>query len=250
MANHYLTSSFILEMSTEDAEMVRLAQRASEALSDLTDEVTYADLGPRFAALFPPKNGDDFGSFLDLFDDRDFPSFNCDISIDTSNAEGCCAVSFSGSNFGVEQVAKLIFAACKSALPCAFSWAITCDRLRPDEFGGGCAVITEAGIIIDSTSAMIGRALAGATIPPFDPAFVAIERKRFSVTQGEVLVFYNGHRIEQYGDKISLCIDEWKGYPDAHWIALAYREAIARHLARRLPVAEEASITAHLSQRH
>jgi len=68
MANHYLTSSFVLEMSTEDAEMVRLAQRASEALSDLADEVSYADLGPRFAALFPPKDGDDFGSFLDLFD--------------------------------------------------------------------------------------------------------------------------------------------------------------------------------------
>ncbi|MCJ2180177.1 hypothetical protein [Novosphingobium album (ex Hu et al. 2023)] len=249
MANHYLTSSFVLEMSTEDAEMVRLAQRASEALSDLADEVSYADLGPRFSALFPPKDGDDFGSFLDLFDDRNFPSFDCDISIDTSNAEGCCAVSFNGSNFGVEQVAKLIFTACKSALPCAFSWAFTCDRLRPDEFGGGCPVITEAGINIDSTPAMVGRALAAAAILPFDPACVAIEHKRFSVTQGEVLVSYNGQRIEQYGDRITLIGKDWEGYPDAFWIAVAYREAIARSLAKRLPVPEEAAIMAHLPQK-
>jgi hypothetical protein len=33
------------------------------------------------------------------------------------------------------------------------------------------------------------------------------------------------------------------------WMAVAYREAIARDLASRLPVVEEAAITAHLTSR-
>ena len=78
MANNYLSSSFILEMTAEDAEMVRLAQRASEIVEDFASdtpcELEYDNLGPRFAALFPPKDGDDFGSFLDLFDDPNSPN--------------------------------------------------------------------------------------------------------------------------------------------------------------------------------
>ncbi|KAK0329669.1 hypothetical protein LTR94_035868, partial [Friedmanniomyces endolithicus] len=62
-----------------------LAQRASEIVEDFASDtprdLEYDNLGPRFAALFPPKDGDDFGSFLDLFDDPDFPSFDCSIVI-------------------------------------------------------------------------------------------------------------------------------------------------------------------------
>ena len=32
---------------------------------------------------------------------------------------------------------------------------------------------------------------------PFNPALVTIERKRFSTTQGETLISYDGQRIEQ-----------------------------------------------------
>jgi len=257
MANNYLSSSFILEMTAEDAEMVRLAQDASVILEfyagDSPRDIEYKKLGPRFAALFPPKDGDDFGSFLDLFDDPDFPSFDCSIVISEVDAEGHCKVSFSGNQFGVDQVANLIFTACKSALPCAFSWAHTCDALRPDEFGGGCAIITDAGIDFHSTTGIIGRVLgtgAGPSETPkpvFDPALVTIEQKRFSVTQWEILVCYNGQRIEQYGDKIELVGKEYKGHPREMWMAIAYREAIARDLASRLPVVEEAAITTHLT---
>lgn len=258
MANNYLTSSFILEMTADDAEMVRLAQRASEivedpCISDTGRDLEYADLGPRFAALFPPKEDDDFGSFLDLFDDPDFPTFDCSIVISEPNAEGQCQVSFSGNQFGVDQVANLIFAACKSAIPCAFSWAHTCDALRPDEFGGGCVIITEAGIDFHSTTGIIGRVLgtgAGPSETPkpvFDPALVTIEQKRFSHTQWEILVCYNGQRIEQYGDKIELTGKEYRGYPREVWMAVAYREAIARDMASRLPVVDEAAITVHLN---
>lgn len=257
MANNYLSSSFILEMTAEDAEMVRLAQDASVILEfyagDSPRDIEYKKLGPRFAALFPPKDGDDFGSFLDLFDDPDFPSFDCSIVISEVDAEGHCKVSFSGNQFGVDQVANLIFTACKSALPCAFSWAHTCDALRPDEFGGGCVIITEAGIDFHSTTGIIGRVLgtgAGPSETPkpvFDPALVTIEQKRFSVTQWEILVCYNGQRIEQYGDKIELVGKEYKGHPREMWMAIAYREAIARDLASRLPVVEEAAVTTHLT---
>jgi hypothetical protein len=257
MANNYLSSSFILEMTAEDAEMVRLAQDASVILEfyagDSPRDIEYKKLGPRFAALFPPQDGDDFGSFLDLFDDPDFPSFDCSIVISEVDAEGHCKVSFSGNQFGVDQVANLIFTACKSAIPCAFSWAHTCDALRPDEFGGGCVIITEAGIDFHSTTGIIGRVLgtgAGPSETPkpvFDPALVTIEQKRFSVTQWEILVCYNGQRIEQYGDKIELVGKEYRGHPREMWMAVAYREAIARDLSSRLPVVEEAAITTHLT---
>jgi hypothetical protein len=257
MANNYLSSSFILEMTAEDAELVRLAQDASVILEfyagDSPRDIEYKKLGPRFAALFPPKDGDDFGSFLDLFDDPDFPSFDCSIVISEVDAEGHCKVSFSGNQFGVDQVANLIFTACKSALPCAFSWAHTCDALRPDELGGGCVIITDAGIDFHSTTGIIGRVLgtgAGPSETPkpvFDPALVTIEQKRFSVTQWEILVCYNGQRIEQYGDKIKLVGKEYRGHPREMWMAVAYREAIARDLASRLPVVEEAAITTHLT---
>lgn len=259
MANNYLSSSFILEMTAEDAEMVRLAQEASVILEfyagDSPRDIEYKKLGPRFAALFPPKDEDDFGSFLDLFDDPNFPSFDCSIVISEVDADGHCKVSFSGHQFGVDQVANLIFTACKSALPCAFSWAHTCDALRPDEFGGGCVIITEAGIDFHSTTGIIGRVLgtgAGPSETPrpvFDPALVTIEQKRFSVTQWEILVCYNGQRIEQYGDKIELVGKEYRGHPREMWMAVAYREAIVRDLASRLPVLEEAAITTHLTPR-
>lgn len=69
------------------------------------------------------------------------------------------------------------------------------------------------------------------TATPFNPALVSIERKRFSVTQGEVLISYDGTRIEQYGDAIKLVGKEYVGMSDEEWIAVAKREAIARGLA-------------------
>lgn len=55
---------------------------------------------------------------------------------------------------------------------------------------------------------------------PFDPAKVSIVRKRFSVTQGECEVSYNGKRINQFGDHVGF---NSEGYPDSHWIEIARR---------------------------
>lgn len=72
---------------------------------------------------------------------------------------------------------------------------------------------------------------ATATPAAFDPALVTITRKRFSVTQGEVLIEYAGQRIEQYGDAIALRDGEWRGYSDDFLMNVAKREAIERGLA-------------------
>lgn len=66
---------------------------------------------------------------------------------------------------------------------------------------------------------------------PFDPALVGIERKRFSVTQGEVLLSYAGQRMLQYGDTIRRVDGDYVGIPDEEWMTIARREAIARGLA-------------------
>jgi hypothetical protein len=65
---------------------------------------------------------------------------------------------------------------------------------------------------------------------PYQPEKLAIERKRFSVTQGEVLLTYDGERIEQYGDKIELCGGQWQGIPDAQGHEVAQRTLAQRGL--------------------
>lgn len=69
------------------------------------------------------------------------------------------------------------------------------------------------------------------TIAPanFDPAKVTITRKRFSTTQGETLIEYNGQRIEQYSDDPIMCPNGTYHQRDAtFWTGIAMREAIAR----------------------
>jgi hypothetical protein len=64
--------------------------------------------------------------------------------------------------------------------------------------------------------------------PPYVHGLLHIERKRFSETQGEVLLTYDGERIEQFGDDIQLTPHGWRGRPDEHW-----HKAAAAWLARR-----------------
>ena len=56
----------------------------------------------------------------------------------------------------------------------------------------------------------------------FDPALVRIERHRFSVTQGEATLYYQGKKLARFGDDIELQLDgEWRGYPDSFWVWIA-----------------------------
>jgi hypothetical protein len=67
--------------------------------------------------------------------------------------------------------------------------------------------------------------------PPYNPGKLQIERIRFSTTQGEVLLTYDGQRIEQYGDKIELRGSEWRGLEDREWHNVARRVLAERHVA-------------------
>lgn len=163
MSNSYTKAAFQLLMTPSDAAMLRTAQKALDILDTTGDDddrrISFDGLGVDFMGLFPAKGADYFGSFVELFDDPAFPSFDCCIDIAEANAAGLCEVTFSGDQFGVEPVARLIFAACKSALPCAFEWSHGADCLRVGEFGGGCVVITAEGIEHHSTRDILDRAI-------------------------------------------------------------------------------------------
>lgn len=162
MANTYTKAAFTILMSHADAMLLRVAEQACEILDtggedeDLARQ--YDALDPAFRAVFPPEGASKFGTFLAIFPDPDFPCLDCVIDIRSNDANDA-QVTFSGEQFGVEQVANLLLAACKSALPCGFAWVSDCDRLRPGEFAGGCVVVTGDGVRFHSTQTILERAL-------------------------------------------------------------------------------------------
>ena len=163
MSNTYTKAAFTIRMSAADANLIQAAEKASDILDTTSQadelQTAYDALGDRFATVFPPKDGEPFASYLGLFDDPVFPFLDARIELVDPDEQGQCEVTFSGDQFGIEQVAHLIFAAAKSALPCAFAWSYDSDRLRVGEFGGGCVIITEAGIDFHNTTSIIDRAI-------------------------------------------------------------------------------------------
>lgn len=163
MSNSYTKSAFSILMSTTDVTTLSLVRKAVEILDRVSDDedlkLSFDGLGTAFSRAFPAKGPNDFGSFLELFDDPDFPRFGCDIDIEEPGSDGLCAVTFRGEQVDVEAVANLIFTACKTALPCAFEWARVTDRLCVGEFGGGCVVVTAAGIQYHNTRDILDRAI-------------------------------------------------------------------------------------------
>lgn len=69
--------------------------------------------------------------------------------------------------------------------------------------------------------------------PPFQRDKLEIRRKRFSETQGEVELVYDGRRLEQYGDKIELTRHGWRGHDDRFWEGVARRRLAAEHAQKR-----------------
>jgi hypothetical protein len=162
MSNSYTKAAFALLMSRDDAAMLREAEKAVDLLDtngeDAELAAAYDTLDARFRAVFPPEGESRFDSFLALFEDRNFPYLDARIEIEDAETADHVRVTFSGDQFGIEQVANLIFRACKSALPCGFSWSNDCDRLKVGEFGGGCVVITADGIQWHSTQSVLEHA--------------------------------------------------------------------------------------------
>lgn len=67
--------------------------------------------------------------------------------------------------------------------------------------------------------------------PPYEPEKLVIERKRFSTTQGEVLLIYDGQPIAQYGDDFRMDgRGRWGGRDDSYWHRIARRDLERRHI--------------------
>ncbi|PTR08656.1 MULTISPECIES: DUF3560 domain-containing protein [unclassified Novosphingobium] len=59
---------------------------------------------------------------------------------------------------------------------------------------------------------------------PYDAEQLRIKRYRPSTTQGEVVLFYAGRKIDRFGDSIRRTdAGTYEGYPDAHWHQVAER---------------------------
>ena len=182
MANSYTKAAFVLIVTAVEADLLEKAASAADLCNDRGPEdeerqAAFADLGPAFAAAFPPDAGDPFAGFLALFDDPDYPSFGCDIHAGDTDAAGRVSVYFGGDQFDPGATAELIRRACPSALPCGFEYALDCDRLRAGEFGGGYVVITADRVAYRGSSRGLDRALERARDEGAD-GFVLATRHR------------------------------------------------------------------------
>lgn len=67
--------------------------------------------------------------------------------------------------------------------------------------------------------------------PPFDKHKVTLQPHRFSVTQGEMSVFYDGVKLGQYGDTITLrSSGHYQGLNERYWLDAAKHILAERHL--------------------
>ena len=98
-------------------------------------------------------------------------------------------------------------------------------------------VSNEADVIERLTAAIRANQLRADYLdqpPPFNPRLVTVERHRFSTTQGEASVFYDGELVERFGDDIRLQTNgQWEGYGDRHWQDVARRVLAERHAKAR-----------------
>lgn len=166
MSNCYVHASFAITVTAAEAEALADVTRAVEALDDAAGDPAidlagrYEALSPAFRTAFPAETENPFGSFIAVFSDPDYPGLGFTIEALEPKADSRTDVVLSGDQFGVEEAANLLFAVCKSALPFGFEYAMTCDRLRPGEFGGGFVVVASDGITYQGTRDGLDRALA------------------------------------------------------------------------------------------
>lgn len=99
MSNSYIKAAFALLMSREDAALLREAEKAVDLLdTNGTDDelaAAYDTLDERFRAVFPPKGDNRFESFLELFEDWNFPYLDARIAIEDAEGEDNVRVTVS-----------------------------------------------------------------------------------------------------------------------------------------------------------
>ncbi len=145
MSNNYNSASFNVPMTAEESTLFR---QCLDVISNESDDDAPAEFRAAFAS---------YGDFLEIFDDADFPELGLD-HCELPDEDGDAWLA--GHDMAVDNVANLLWAVCKSALPFAFGYAYHCSKLRVDEFGGGAMFMTEEGVTGTSTHEMVRRAMA------------------------------------------------------------------------------------------
>ncbi|EHK77705.1 hypothetical protein SM0020_12295 [Sinorhizobium meliloti CCNWSX0020] len=97
-------------------------------------------------------------------------------------------------------------------------------------------IITDDAELIERLTAAIEANKAKSSYieqcPPFDGRLFRIETHRFSVTQGEVSLFYDGECLGRYGDDYKIGGDgQYRGRPLRYWEDAAKKILRERHLA-------------------
>lgn len=154
MANNYLKLSFVISPTPQEVELLDECYDLSTELGDADEEDRtrmWAERSDAFKTAFPPVEGDDdpFASFLGLFSDGDFPTFDCEYFGAQGDVDGYL---IAGAQADPHAIASVIQKCAPSVLPFGFEWSQDCDRLRPGEFGGGYYVVTSDDIIGGGTS--------------------------------------------------------------------------------------------------
>lgn len=175
MANNYLKLSFVLTPTGEEEALLDECHALSEELADIDEDdlaARYDAMSDAFKAAFPPPPDqseepdqpppDPFASFLELFSDQDFPTFDCEY-FGSAEVDGYL---IAGTQADPHAIASLIQKCAPSVLPFGFEWSQDCDRLRPSEFGGGYYIITDDDIIGGSTSWLMRGQIDALKEPP------------------------------------------------------------------------------------
>jgi len=153
MANHYLKLAFILNPTPEEISLLDECYALSLELDELDESEhspRYEQMSEAFKSTFPStldQSTNAFHAFLDLFGDRDFPTFDCD-HFGVTDGNGYL---ISGTQADPHAIASLIQKCAPSVLPFGFEWSQDCDRLRPGDLGGGYYIVTNDNIIGGST---------------------------------------------------------------------------------------------------
>ena len=164
MANHFTKASFTFVVTPAEADILRLIDDAIEVLDDASLEpdgraAQFSELGPAFAACFPPADADPFSGFLEIFSDPDYPRLGFTLQVDPPDTGDTVDVWIHGDQVDIEAAAAPIQATARSALPFGFEYALDCDRMRPGEFGGGFVVIREDDIEFGGSARGLEKAL-------------------------------------------------------------------------------------------
>ncbi|GLT01022.1 hypothetical protein GCM10007897_24130 [Sphingobium jiangsuense] len=171
MADTYITTSFEIRISAEEAELLTECFTAADEIASDFPHVELSELAAAkacyearsaaFKAAFPPVEGeeDPFAGFLTLWTDPEFSTFDAVLSIgDDPKGDGKLA-RIHGANADIWAIAGVIEKVCLTALPFGFTWAVTCSRMIPGSFSGGYFLITAEGIQGGSTGELMNEAL-------------------------------------------------------------------------------------------